>query len=404
MVSYDEALRILLDATTLLGAERTKLVNALGRVLAEDIVADEAIPSLDNSSMDGFAIRSSDVAAATAQSPVVLGIIGESSAGNIFEGNVGIGEAVRIMTGGVVPDGADAVIPLERILLVNDDSVKVSAPVGAGENVRRSGEDMKKGETVICCGTRITPAHMGILAALGYAKVRVYRQPMVHILATGDELVDIHAKISRGVARNSSSYALAGHVQAAGGIPKILGIVPDKRKRLRKAIENALDCDLLLLTGGVSVGKYDYVAEALSLVGVETLFHGVNIKPGKPLLFGRRNNALVFGLPGNPVSTSVTFLQFVRPALYRMIGMNPHQPVRLNALMQDGLTKKDDKRHFVRGVYSNVQGQLTVKTTGNQGSGVMSSMARANCFIVIPEDRHTMKAGDTVHIELIDKE
>ncbi len=404
MISFTEALEIVLNATPLLDTKRRNLVDTLGLVLADDVVAEENIPAYDNSSMDGYAVRSTDTSAATAASSVSLDIIGESSAGNVFNGNLGTGKAVRIMTGGLVPRGADAVIPLERVDSSGENSIRINAPVKVGEYIRRAGEDMKARERVITSGTRITPPHMGVLAALGMAKPKVFRQPKVNILATGDELVDISEKAGRGEIRNSSSYALAGYVQAAGGVPKILGIVPDKRKRLRKAIEEALACNLLLLTGGVSVGKYDYAAEALSEVGVEVLFHGVNIKPGKPLLFGRRKRTLVFGLPGNPVSTSITFLQFVLPALRKMSGANPHQGIHLKAITRQSFSKNDGKRHFLRGVYSEEEGRLTVKITGSQSSGVMSSMVKANCLIVVPENMQQVNAGDTVDIELIDGE
>lgn len=404
MISFTEALRIILDATPSPHSARIPLIDALGMVLTDDIVAREHLPAFDNSSMDGYALRSADTSTATVASPVQLDIIGESSAGKVFKGVVSTGQAVRIMTGGLVPKGADAVVPLERVDSSAENNIRIHAPVKVGEYVRRAGEDMKAGEKVIASGTRVTPAHMGVLAALGMAKPGVFRQPKVNVLATGDELVDINKKAGRGEICNSSSYALAGYVQAAGGVPKILGIVPDRRKRLRKAIEEALACNLLLLTGGVSVGKYDYVAEVLSEVGVEVLFHGVNIKPGKPLLFGRKKRTLVFGLPGNPVSTGITFLQFVRPALCKMSGAHPHQGIRLKAIMQESFSKNDGKRHFVRGVYSEPEGRLTVAITGSQSSGVMSSMVKANCLIVVPENVQQVNAGDTVEIELIDRE
>jgi molybdopterin molybdotransferase len=369
--------------------------------LAESIAAKENIPPFDNSAMDGFALRSADVRNAARKGVVRLRIVGESSAGNPFEKKVGKMEAVRIMTGGTIPLGADAVVPLEVVSMIGDESVEVATPIKTGAHVRRAGEDVEKNQVVLKKGELLTPAKIGLLASLGNAKVKVARKPRVTILATGDELVAIDDTLRKGQIRNSNSYTLASYVEQAGGEPQILGTVPDKKKKLRRAIQRALDCDILLITGGVSVGKYDLVKNALEHVGVKIKFWRVNIKPGKPLVFGTFGKSLVFGMPGNPVSTSVAFLQFVRPAMRQMLGEITPRNVQLNAILDEPIAKLDGKRHFVRGIAASKNGQMHVRTTGTQSSGALSSVAKANCLIIIPEKSPSLKKGSRVLIELL---
>jgi len=401
MVDAGEALRLILDATPLLGKEKLHLHDALGRTLAEDVVASESIPPFDNSSMDGFAVRSADLGEASGPKEVILEIVGESSAGNTFEEQVHSGQVVRIMTGGKIPDGADTVVPIEHARVMNEDHAGFNEPAPAGRHVRRAGEDISKGETILRAGDVIGPSQLGILASLGYVNVRAYEQPLVKILATGDELAEIDAELEDGQIRNSTSYALSGYVRQAGGIPSLVGIVPDKRKRIKKRIREALECDLLLITGGVSVGKYDFVKEILEGLGVEVIFWKVNIKPGKPLVFGRIRQALVFGLPGNPVSTGVTFLQFVRPALHKLLGRRVQPAFRLRATLEHDVAKSDGKRHYLRGIAREVEGHLRVSTTGSQSSGVMSSLSKGNCLIIVPEQSTGLKIGDQVDVEFL---
>jgi molybdopterin molybdotransferase len=402
MLNADKALAIVLKASKPRSSERVKLREALGRTLAEDIIAAEDIPPFDNSSMDGFAVRAADLARASARRPVTLTVVGEASAGNVFGAKLRSGEAVRIMTGGKIPAGADSVVPIELVTMPDDRHVRFESPVKRGANIRRAGEDIARNTRALKKGEVLTPARLGILAALGYAKVRVAQRPKVNILATGDELVPVRKKPQEGQIRNSSSYVLQGYVEQAGGEPVFLGIVGDKKRRLRKAIAAGLDADILLITGGVSVGKYDLVGETLQKLGVQVRFWRVNIKPGKPLLFGTFKKTLVFGLPGNPVSTGVTFLQFVRPALFAMLGRSVRQPMRLPAILDEPLTKHDSKRHYVRGIAVLSNGALHVTTTGSQSSGMVSSLAKANCLIVIPEAIHSLRKGSTVEVEFLE--
>ena len=401
MINASEALHIILEHTQLLGTEKVPLADTLGRTCAKNISADVDLPSFDNSAMDGYALLSSDVKAASPNTPVTLAVVGESSAGNPFDGVVEPGESVRIMTGGMIPRGADSVVPLESVRLLSEDKIECAEAGPVGMHIRARGEDIKEGEIVLRDGEVIRPPHMGILAALGITKLRVGRRPLVNILSTGDELVEIDEKPGEGQIRNSSASALAGYIALAGGTARFLGIVPDRKRRIRKKIEEALDADIVIVTGGVSVGKYDFVAEALADLEVHILFSKVNIKPGRPLVFGRRRKTLVFGLPGNPVSTGVTFLQFVRPAILAMQGRTDVLPVRYAAILQSAITKTDGKRHYLRGVATPLEGVLRVRTTGTQSSGVLNSLARANCLIIVPEQVRQVNEGETVDIEFV---
>jgi molybdopterin molybdotransferase len=401
MINASEALHIILENTQLLGTEKVPLLDALGRTLGRDVVSEEDIPPFDNSSMDGFAVVSSDVREATTDHPRVLEVVGESSAGNVFAGAIKSGQVVRVMTGGMIPKGADAVVPIEHAAVLADERVQFTKAAISGQHIRKYGEDIKSGDVVLHAGQRLTPGSIGVLASLGYRRVRVYEKPCVNIVATGDELVDVDDEPGQGQIRNSSSYALAAHVTNAGAVPRILGIVPDKRKQLRKNIKEALDADVLLITGGVSVGKHDYVKDILAEVGVDVKFWKVNIKPGMPLVFGTYKKKLVFGLPGNPVSTGVTFLQFVRPALLRMSGLNDVLPIKHTAVLDEDFTKKDAKRHYLRGIVQRCDGVLHVATTGTQSSGAMTSLAKANCLIIIPEEATSLRKGSSVEIELM---
>jgi len=407
MINATDALRIVLDATEPLATEKIRVDKALGRVLGEDIVSREDVPSFDNSSMDGYAVRLADLVKSGKGNAVVLKVAGEARAGRVFPGNLQPGNCIRIMTGGKIPAGAGAVVPLEAVEVLKDGRVQFRETIKAGWNIRRAGEDIAKGETVLHAGDLVRPPHLGVLASLGRTRIRVHRRPRVNILATGDELVGIDRKPDEGQIRNSTSLALSGFVQEAGGTPKSLDVARDKRKKIRSRIEEGLKCDVLLITGGVSVGKYDYVKEALEQLGVEIRFWKVNIKPGRPLLFGlqprrgKRNGTLVFGLPGNPSSTGVTFLQFVRPALLKMCGRRDAGVLQLSARIEHDFSKSDGKRHYLRGIATEADGELHVRTTGVQSSGMMSSLAKANCLIIIPEERMNVKSGELVQVEML---
>jgi len=402
MLDTHEALAIILASVRPLGAEHVELKKAYSRTLAADIIARENLPPFDNSSMDGFAVMAADLERATPSTPVLLNIVGEASAGNVFKGRLRTGEAVRIMTGAKIPAGADSVVPVEVTEIRDDKRVACVAPIALGANIRRAGEDIQKNSAALRRGHLLTPARLGVLAALGITRVRVVRQPLVKILATGDELVPYHVKPKAGQIRNSTSHVLQGYVERAGAIGRFLGIVGDEKKRLQKAIRSGLDADVLLITGGVSMGKYDLVKDTLQALGVRIRFWRVNIKPGKPLLFGTFGSTLVFGLPGNPVSTSVTFMQFVKPALAAMLQRIPDVPAYLSAILDEPISKRDGKRHFVRGVATMHNGALHVRPHGPQSSGMVSSLAHANCLIPVPEEVDILDTGSNVMVQFTD--
>ncbi len=405
MLSYDEALRIILEATTReLPAETVPLVLSLGRVLAEPIVAAEQLPPFANSAMDGYAVRAADTVDASAERPARLRVIGESAAGSLFSGSVEPGTAVRIMTGGAIPDGADAVIEVESTS-EEDGVVHLRRQVRVGGSVRPAGEDIRLGEEVIPAGKRITPGDVGVLASLGVTNVPVRVRPNVGILSTGNELVEPHRTPGPGEIRNSSAAALHACCMELGAEPIDLGIGRDDREELEEKLEMGLRYDLLITTGGVSAGNYDFVQHLFPELGVEVRFHKVNIKPGKPILFGvygeDDRRTLVFGLPGNPVSSLVTFREFVAPAIRRLLG-DRTEPLRLRARLAEPMVTGDGKRHFIRGILRrDVDGTLVVGKTGTQSSGALSSMSRANALIIVEEGTDRIEAGTEVEIEVM---
>lgn len=401
MINTSEALRLILEVVPAAKSEKIKLAGLLGRTLAEDLIAQENLPPFPNSSMDGYAVRVSDLSQASTEKPVVLTVAGEASAGSVFRKKLPPLSVVRIMTGGLLPQGADAVVPLEQCTQRGERKIVfVRTPKGS-EYVRFPGEDVALGETVMTAGDVITPAHLGVLASLGSTKVNVARRPRVAIVATGDELVDATEKPTKGQIRNSSSEVLTGLVHEAGGTPAFLGIARDDQKRIKKLLKEGLRGDYLLVSGGVSMGKYDLVKEVLEDLGTAIKFWKVNIRPGKPLLFGTCKKTLVFGLPGNPVSTTVTFIQFVRPALRKMLGRKEIFPHRFAAVCDESLKKNDGKRHFLRGVTRWEDGRIHVRTTGSQSSGALSSLVKADCLIILPEEATEVQRGDEVRIEYL---
>ncbi len=398
MLSAQEALEIILTSLRPIEREVVDLHDAHGRVLAEDIITRENVPGFDNSSMDGYAVRAVDVSTP----PVVLSIVDEVSAGKTSSHELKQGEAIRIMTGGQVPSGAEAVIQVEWTEAEDDRHVRVLRPVTVGQNIRRAGEDIQEGEKGLTCGRELRAAEIGVLASIGCESVPVYRKPRVAVLATGNELTEVGQPLRPGKIRNSNSFTLSNLIMESGGIPIDLGIARDNREEIRDKLLQGLESDLLVSSGGVSVGEYDLVQEVMEEIGVEVRFWKVNIKPGMPLLFGMHKHKPVFGLPGNPVSTMVTFLKFVKPALRKMLGiLKLEKELRLRAELVHDVRKTDGKRHFVRGILETRNGALKVSTTGSQSSGVLTSLVKANCLIVLPEESQSFKKGDTVEVELL---
>lgn len=412
MVHVQEALEIILNEFLPGPAEEVLLEEALGRVLAEEVLSSLNLPPLPSSAMDGYAVIAEDTRGAAKGSSVTLQLIEDLPAGKIPEKAVTKGLASRIMTGGVVPEGANAVVVVEETRL-DHGRVEIFAEVEKGENVREAGEDVKEGEVVLERGRSITPACLGMLASLGRSRVRVYRRPVVAILSTGDELLEPGEELRPGKIRNSNSYSLYGLVLKSGGIPLLLGIAKDERESIHEKVREGLERgDLLLTTAGVSGGERDLVKDVMREAGVLQLFWKVAMKPGMPLAFGvfpspeSLQGKGVFGLPGNPVSCMVTFLEFVYPVLQKMLGRSPLTLPECTASMAEDYVKKPGKTHFLRGVLQREgsvpeEADLTVRTTGPQGSGILKSLVQADCLIVVPSEAARLRKGERVRVQLL---
>lgn len=401
MIEVEEAKRLVLESGQKLAPAECALMDSLGLVLAEDVVSELDIPPFDNSAMDGFALLASDTVAATESVPAVLRITETVQAGKVPRQTVIPGTAVKIMTGAPVPSGADAVIQVEQTR-ETDGKVHILRPVKPGENIRRAGEDLTKGTVALAAGTLIRPAEIGLLASLGNARVKIYPRPRVAILSTGEELVEIDEPMVPGKIRNSNTYSLIAQVLTCGAEPVSLGIARDTVEDTIAKVKEGLNCDVLLTTGGVSVGEYDFVKEVLEELGAELKFWSVAQKPGKPLAFWLIESKPVFGLPGNPVATMVCFEEYVRPLLLKMMGKTRLFRPEVEAVLVNDLKKKPGRVHFVRVVVEQKEGVFYATSTGPQGSGILSSMSQANGLALIPKDVTQIKAGEKVKVHLID--
>lgn len=419
MISVDEALAEILSHVQPLEGEQVPILDALGRILAEEIISDIDIPPFDNSAMDGYAVRSADVARATPESPVCLTVVGSVAAGYVAGVRVEPGTAIRIMTGAPLPDGADAVVPIEETsdanqprgvrLATPSDEVQVRKAVQAGDHVRPAGEDVRFGERVMAPGRLVRPQEIGVLASLGRETVLVHRRPRVAILATGDELLKVHEPLAPGKIRSSNEYTNAALVTRTGGIPIRLGIardnVADLTARIRSGLEQGVD--LFLTSGGVSVGDYDVVKDVLGAEGemqssAMMLFWQVNMRPGKPLAFGLLPGGVpLIGLPGNPVSAMVSFEQFARPAILKMLGQADLTKPTVRAILDEPLSNSGC-RGFVRVVVTRRDGCYHARTTGEQGSGVLTSMAKANGLAIVPEGTYQVEIGSVAAVQMLD--
>ncbi|RLE36641.1 molybdopterin molybdenumtransferase MoeA [Candidatus Acetothermia bacterium] len=405
MLEVEEARTRILAGLEPLPAETVPLLDALGRVMAKDAAADYDIPPHANTAMDGYAIRAADTAGASRAAPVRLRVIGELAAGYAPDREVTPGTAVRIMTGGPIPPGADAVVRFELVEL-EGDHVVITAPVPVGKEVRDAGEDVRAGETVIPKGTVLRAQEIGMLAALGRPQVSVTRRPRVGILSTGDELVGIDGPLGPGKIRDANSYSNAGQVRKYGGIPVPLGIARDREEeiaeRLRAGISQGVD--LIIVSGGVSVGDFDVVKRVLAAEG-RIEFWRVRMKPGKPLAFGylksEGREVPMIGTPGNPVSTMVSFEMFARPALGKLLGVRDLDPLMVTATFANTIPGKDDRRHYLRVRLEERDGELIARLTGDQGSGILRSMVEADGLAVIPADWDRVDPGARVSVILL---
>ncbi|HHM05376.1 MAG TPA: molybdopterin molybdenumtransferase MoeA [Gammaproteobacteria bacterium] len=403
MISLEAARDIVLRHAVLMGSERIALHEALGRVLAADITARREHPPWDNSAMDGFAVRGCDVARAAPDAPVVLRRVGEVRAGAFSGCNVGAGEAVDIMTGAPLPTGADTVVRLEDTR-VSGDSVSVINACARGANVRRRGEDIRLGEPLLPRGSPCRPAEVGLLATAGHVWVNVYQRPRVAVLATGDELAEPGEALGPEKIINSNSFSIAALVREAGGVPIVLAPARDSKEDLSARLCEALGADIVLAVGGVSLGKYDYVKDVLKALGVEMKFWRVKMRPGHPVAFGvlpQTPGPRLFGLPGNPVSCMVAFYQFVRPLMRKMTGLSALRLPEVDAVLDEDSYSRPGRVHLARAVTHWRGGAYRTRLSGDQGSGLITSMSRANSLIVFPEEGGCFPAGARLTVQLL---
>ncbi len=401
MLDIEQALNNILEFILPLGNESVDIAKAGGRILAEEIRADSDVPYSDNSAMDGYALRAEDIRGASDAAPARLTVLEDVPAGTVPTKTIVPGTASRIMTGAPIPEGADAVLMVEHSKKLDSEMLAL-ASIEPGANIRRAGEDIKKGTLLFNAGRELSAADIGMVASAGYDRPLVYRRPVVGVISTGDEVVEPSAPAGRGKVRNSNSYTLLALCAAVGAAPKYLGIVADSRPALEAAFSSAAEsCDVIITTGGVSVGDFDLVKAVLGDLG-KINFWKINMKPGKPLAFGTLGGKPLFGLPGNPVSTMVAFEMFVRPSLLKMMGAREILRPRLQAKLACEIIEKPSRVKIIRGVATRKKTGSTVTTTGEQGSGILMSMSLANCLIVMPDGVGKLKKGDIADIIPLD--
>ena len=407
MIGVREAMDRIVAGVSLLGAEEVALMEALGDVLAEDVDSPITLPARTNSAMDGFAVRASDVRGATKSSPRRLKVIEGVQAGRLPSKAIGAGEATRVMTGAPLPEGADGVIRQEDTVF-SGDAVIILDDRDAGRNVRFAGEDLQRGKRVMDAGTPLGPAQLGVLASMAMARVRVRRRARVGILASGDEIVDLDrtSEILAGTkTASSNSYTLDALIRLAGAVPVPLGIAADTKASVREHLERGVErCDLIVSTAGVSVGAYDHLRPVLEEMGCTMVVSKVRMRPGSPTSFGIVRRVPWIGLPGNPVSTMVCFELFVRPAIRKMQGHTLLYRRTVRTVTEDAIKTSGRLMHFLRAVVRETPEGWRARLTGPQGSGILTSMARANALLIVPEDADELPPGATLSALLLDDE
>ena len=413
MLSVEEALERILSFFHVLEPEEKPILDALGQVLAEDAVSRYDIPPLDNSAMDGYAVQASSVVGASEGSPVTLRVVGSVAAGELPHDEVTAGTAVRILTGAPVPRGADAIIPFEdtdeiarRNSGQNLSEIGINLEVHVGAEIRPSGQDVRKGQLVLEKGVVLRPSEIGVLASLGYGTVKVIRRPVVAILATGNELLEPGDEYGAGKIFNSNNYSVAAGVLRYGGVPKLLGIARDNLDSMNAKLQEGLESDILITSAGVSKGDYDMVKDVLAQHG-KIDFWSVNMRPAKPLAFGvltapDGRQVPHLGLPGNPVSALVAFEQFGRAAILKMLGKPSTEKPTVEAILDEPIDNPDGRRVYARAIVKKRNGKYHVRLTGDQGSNLLTSMARANGLAICPEDLPRKDAGEVVETQMLD--
>jgi molybdopterin molybdotransferase len=401
MIQVQEALDQILSKIKYKGVEKVSLDKALGRVLAEDVVSRVNNPPLDNSAMDGYALIAEDIQSATPASPVRLEVVEEIAAGYTAKGTLKRGQAMRIMTGAPIPPGANAVL-MQEDTEKDGNFILCMDKADERENIRTAGEDVKAGETVLKKGITLSPAHIGMMAVVGRSQIAVSQRPTVAILSTGDEILELDETPEGPQIFNSNGHMLSAQIKSAGGIPVYLGSAKDTEEDLMEKFAWALKADIVVSSGGVSVGDYDLVKSSLQKMGQEMLFWKVAMKPGKPLAFGHIGGTPVFGLPGNPVSSFVSFEQFVRPSLKKALGCADLSHKTVHAKLTRTISKKPGRLHFLSSIVSWADGEYTVTPAGEQGSGILKSAANANGLLIFPLEAAEIQQGQEVAVQLLE--
>ncbi len=400
VISVNQAVRMVLNQIRPLGAEEIALSKAHGRILFESVRASRSVPPFNNSAMDGYAVRWRDVAAVSERQPVTLQVLETVRAGRVARGAVTKSGAIRIMTGAPLPRGADTIVRVEHTEALNR-VVRIKKTDGAASHVRRAGEDICRGQKILERGRTLTPADIGLAASVGKSRLKVYRKPIVGLISTGDELLDVNDPPKPGKIVNSNSYTLAAAIEQAGAVSEFLGIARDSRRQLAAVLRKALRCDVIVTSGGVSVGDYDFVKEALRDIGVRMQFWRVAQRPGHPMVFGRIGNKPVFGLPGNPVSSAVSFLLYARPALLKMMGSSKLFLPVVTARLEHDIRSPLGLKEFIRCRVREDHGKIFVSSTGTQSSGVLSSLSKSDGLIVAHEKYQLLKKGAKAPVVLL---
>lgn len=400
--SFEEAKSIIVNSVRPIETVYVPIKKAQGNIISQDIIAGENLPPFNNSAVDGYAVKIKNVQAATPEKPILIDTLDDVPAGKLPTTRLRSGTTVKVMTGAPVPEGTDAVVPIELTESTYGNRIKVIGSVDELANIRFVGEDVTKGEVILSAGTEVTFGNIGLLAALGFIEIPVYRRPRIGILASGDELIPIDKPLTPGKIRNSNTYMLMALAQACNADVVNLGVAKDSISDITNRIKKGDEADIIVCTGGASVGDRDFLKKAFAELNVQIKFTSVRQKPGKPLIYGTMDGKPVFGLPGNPVSTFVSFLEYVVPVIKKMLDYEKTDYHYFPAILQEDIHKHPGKTHFIRGIATlHHDGTYTVKTTGKQGSGLMTSIANANCIIHLDEETGNTHKGSKVKIHLM---
>jgi molybdopterin molybdotransferase len=401
MIDVKDALKLVIDHTPTLQTETLPLMETLHSVLAETIVACDDSPLFDSSQMDGYGVKVDDVRFASDETPMALDVTGVVRAGQVYDKPLENGTAVKIFTGAMIPEGVEAVVIKENSQEI-DGKVLVKSSVRPGENLRRRGAEFRKGDDALPPGVLITPPVIGFLAGLGYTEVRVYCKPKVAVIVTGDELIDPQDPLEYGKIRDVNTFTIQAALQEIGIKTFSSERVPDDPQKLLESVDQLLpSVDVLIVSGGVSIGDFDFVKEIFESAGIEEVFWRVAVKPGKPTFLGTKGKKLIFGLPGNPASVLVTFYLFVRPALLRMMGRKETQPTCLSAVIESGVHKEDMRTEYLRGKLQIHNGEVSVDFHGGQHSHMLGSFANADCLVIFPKEQTHIPKGGKVKAQLL---